>query len=259
MTNEEIIKRMKRRIVNVAHRAGGGHIPSAFSILDIVWALYNGAMNQGDVFILSKGHGSLALYAVLEEKKLIADDVMDSYGLMYSLLGGHPDRNKVPGVKCSTGSLGHGLPQAVGIALAMKIKGSKNKVYCLVGDGELNEGSCWEALLLAEHHKLTNLMVIVDNNHSTDRALSLGDLSKKLVAFGFFTYQIHLPDVHKKGEPSTLSFALNHGMFGMAATGPQAVIANTRKGSGCKRMEDPAWHHRAPNDQELEEILKELE
>jgi transketolase len=221
---------LKQQIVQAAYDAGEGHIPSALSIVDIVSVLYDKILGPDDRFILSKGHGSLALYVVLFTKGMISKEQLITFGKYGSILGGHPDRNKVPGVVASTGSLGHGLPIAVGIALAKKIKGEPGRVYCLVGDGECNEGSIWEAAMLAVHHKLYNLTVVVDYNHSTDRALYLGDIADKFRAFGF-------------GGPSS----------------PVADIVNTAKGNGCARMADPAWHHRIPNATELVEILKELE
>lgn len=231
---------LKQQIVMTAYKAGGGHIPSALSILPIVEALYNGVMGKHDRFILSKGHGCLALYVVLAEKGLITQEDLDNFGKYEGILGGHPDRRKVPGVICSTGSLGHGLPQAVGIALAKKIKGEAGRVYCLVGDGECNEGSNWEAAMLAAHHKLT-LTVIVDYNHTTDRAVNLGNIEKKFKAFGF----------------SIATRWSANGPF--KVDGPIAFVIPTVKGDGCARMAGPEWHHRAPNEAELEEILKELE
>jgi transketolase len=251
------LNELRKQIVLMAHRAGSGHIPSALSILHIVWVLYDNILTPDDKFILSKGHGCLALYVVLAKKGFISTKHLESFGEYGSILGGHPDRNKIPGVGCSTGSLGHGLPQAVGMALAKKIKGESGRVYCLVGDGECNEGSIWEAAMLASHHKLDNLTVIVDYNHSTDRAVDLGDISEKFRAFGFSTYS-NITTKVVPNEPSTLLLALCHGLRGIMIEGPVAVIINTVKGDGCKRMADPAWHHRAPNDVELAEILQEL-
>lgn len=244
-----MINELKKRIVVTAYLAGGGHIPSALSILDIVWVLYDKILGPDDRFILSKGHGCLALYVVLAEKGFITQEQLADFSKHGSILGGHPDRNKVPGVVCSTGSLGHGLPQAVGIALAKKIKNEPGRVYCLVGDGECNEGSIWEAAMLASHHKLDNLTVIVDYNGSSERALSMYNLRNKLNAFGFAAYDI---DGHDRWElEATLPQSMG---FGTAL----ALIANTVKGNGCIRMLDPAWHHRAPTSQELAEILAEL-
>jgi transketolase len=233
---------MRKDIVLAAYKAGEGHIASAFSILDILHVLYSGVLGSDDRFILSKGHASLALYAVLGQ------DLSD-FGQYNSLLGGHPDRNKVKGVLASTGSLGHGLPQAVGAALAKKIKNALGRVYCLIGDGECNEGSIWESCLLAAHHKLDNLCVIVDRNGSNDRVLDLGYMLKKFQSFGFHTYEI-------SGHNQSEVFAA---VSWKPDGSPLAVIANTTKGKGCKRMENaPAWHHRVPTAEELPEILEEL-
>ena len=167
-----MIEKLRKRILEVAYRDQMGHIPSALSILDIIYTLYNSVMTKDDQFILSKGHGVMALYAVLEEKGLMTwnDKLM-----------GHPKRGGA--ILASTGSLGHGLPMAVGLALAKKIKGEAGRVFCLIGDGECNEGTTWESAMVAAHHKLDNLVVIVDQNHSSDRALDTKDLKKKFVAF----------------------------------------------------------------------------
>lgn len=240
---------LKRQIVQMAYDAGEGHIPSALSILDLIWVLYNKITTPDDRFVLSKGHGCLALYVVLAEKGFITPEQLATFAKRDSILGGHPDRNKVPGVLCSTGSLGHGLPQAVGLALGKKIKGESGRVFCLVGDGECNEGSIWEAAMLASHHKLNNLTVIVDYNRSTDRALDISSIHDKFWAFGFFP-----PSINGHNHDEIVRV-----MTYDSGKRPTAVIANTVKGYGCKRMQDPSWHHRAPNEMELVEIMKELE
>lgn len=240
-----IINKLKCDIVKASHAAQKGHIPSAFSILDIVWTLYNDVMLKDDVFILSKGHGCLALYAVLAEKGVITYDQLMSFAQHGSILGGHPDRNKVPGVVASTGSLGHGIGQAVGIALAKKIKKESGRVFVLVGDGELNEGSCWESLLLTEQLDLDNLTIIVDENLTSPVVLTC--LKEK---FETFNFQVSRVD----GRKNVPFF-----VFCERVGQPRTVIVRTIKGNGCKRMElDNSWHHRAPNDQELIEILEEL-
>jgi transketolase len=236
---------LRQRILYAAYNAGEGHIPSAFSILDIVQAVYD-VKGPSDRFILSKGHGCLALYAVLESRGMLSPYSLDFFARHD--LGGHPDRNKVSGVEASTGSLGHGLPIAVGMALAKKIKEEDGHVYCLIGDGEANEGSIWEAALLAAHHNLDNLTVIVDYNHSTDRAVALESLTRKFSAFGFASYYI------PGHNPTDLKFHLQ-----LHISGPIALIAETVKGAGCARMSDPSWHHRAPTADEFAEIMKELE
>jgi transketolase len=241
---------LKQQIVQAAYNAGEGHIPSALSIIDIVWTLYDKILTSNDKFILSKGHGCLALYVVLAAKEFITQEQLATFSKYDSILGGHPDRNKVPGVVCSTGSLGHGLPQAVGIALAKKIKNEPGRVFCLVGDGECNEGSVWETCMLAANHHLTNLTVIVDHNHSTDKALYLGNLHNKFEAFGFCT--------RTSGYEGTPTHDMSVSMFAEDGIHPTAIVMHTIKGSGCDRMSSPAWHHRAPSATELIEVLKEL-
>lgn len=253
------IKEMKRQIIQTAHLAGEGHVPSALSVLDILWILYDRVLNiypqdpdhpDRDRFILSKGHASLGLYAVLAEKGFFDKFLMDSFGKYDSILGGHPDRNRVPGVEASTGSLGHGFPMSVGVALALKIRKSSSRVFTIIGDGECNEGSVWEAALLAAHHKLNNLICIVDYNHSTDRALNVGDLAIKFEAFGWLSCEINGHD-HEQ---------IYNTLRNTPRDKPLAVIANTIKGKGCGIMENnPAWHRRSPTKDELVEILGSLE
>tara|TARA_A100001015_G_C15042588_1_gene740792 strand:+ start:3712 stop:4479 length:768 start_codon:yes stop_codon:yes gene_type:complete len=247
--------KLKSRIVEAAFNAQEGHIPSALSILDIVWVLYNKVMNlnntneiEKDRFILSKGHASLAIYAVLEELNAITKADLDSFCNYDSPLGGHPDSNKVASIEASTGSLGHGMPIALGIALASKIRNLSNRIFCLVGDGECNEGTIWESALLASHHNLSNFTCIVDYNHSTDRALYLGDIKKKFTSFGWNSVVI---DGHNHDEIESCLKQKNEL--------PMAVICETVKGFGIKRMEgQPAWHHKCPTQEELHEILGEL-
>lgn len=257
-TSPSVVSGLKKNILRCACRAQEGHIASAFSILDIVWVLYDRILRfdcrqpdwaARDRFVLSKGHASLALYAVLAKKRFFSAADLDTFAGHDSLLGGHPDRNKVPGVEASTGSLGHGLPMAVGIALALRIKQSERLVYCLVGDGECNEGSIWEACLLASHHQLNSLCCIVDCNRSTDRALPMEKLDDKFRSMGFDTVVV---DGH---DQEALAYALGSGPWKK----PHAVIAHTVKGKGCAAMENnPAWHHRSPSPDELESLIAEL-
>lgn len=241
-----VINKLKQKIVKMAFQAQEGHIASAFSILDMVWVLYDRVLKK-DFFILSKGHGCLGLYAVLAEKKFFPKSWLKHLGEFNSHLGGHPDSNRVPGVLASTGSLGHGLPLAVGMAMGLKIKKNPKKVYCLIGDGEANEGSIWEAVMLAQQQGLDNLVCLVDYNHSTDRALDLGDMGEKFRSFGWQVKNINGHD-HQAIEKAL-----------KPADKPLAVIANTIKGYGVKEMEsNPSWHHRSPTKEEMERILKEL-
>jgi len=257
MTNQPINK-IKRQIVLTAHSVGEGHIPSALSILDLLWVLYDRVLRFNphkpddlmmDRFVLSKGHASLALYSVLSEKGFFPSDNIETFCKYESKLGGHPDCNKIPGVVASTGSLGHGFPMAVGLALGSKIRHIDNRIFCLIGDGESNEGTIWESALLASHHELSNLCCIVDYNHSTDRALTVGNLAEKFMSFG---WQATIIQGHDHNE---INFALNN----QSKVKPTIIIAETIKGFGIKRMEnEPAWHHRSPNADELKEILEEL-
>jgi transketolase len=176
---------------------------------------------------------------------------MKSFGNYNSNLGGHPDLRKVPYVEASTGSLGHGLPIALGLAKGAKILGKANKIFTIVGDGECNEGTIWESALLASEHKLDNLCCIVDHNHSTDRALNVGNLFEKFKSFGW-----HAKIVNGHNDEELIEtfqkFPLSNGK-------PFVVIAETIKGFGAKSIENqPSWHHKIPNLEELELIIKEI-
>src|SRR3989344_1460202 len=252
------MKHLKRKIVEMAVSAGEGHIASAFSILHILWVLYDRVLDitpknikslNRDRFILSKGHASMGLYVVLAEKGFIKKRSLKDFGKFESSLGGHPDRTKVFGVEASTGSLGHGLPIATGLALAMKIQKQKHRVYVIIGDGECNEGTIWESVKLAAHHNLSNLYCIVDHNHSGDRALKLGDLRHKFESFGWDAVSI---DGHNEK-------AIYKALTKKGTDKPMAIVAETLKGHGVKLMENnPAWHHKVPNPEELKEIMKAL-
>lgn len=252
------LKKLKKDILRAAHRAGEGHLGSDFSILDILWVLYDKVLRidpkkpldaARDRFFLSKGQASLALYAVLAEKGFFKPELLQTYCDFESILGGHLDRNKVAGAEASTGSLGHGFPMAVGAALGLKIAGSTARVFTLIGDGEANEGTVWESALLAAHHRLDNLALIVDYNHSTDRALALGDLRAKFESFGWTSISA---DGHNHA-------ALEKILKSEHAGKPLALIAETVKGKGAKTMEgNPEWHHKAPNKEELDVLLEEI-
>ena len=256
---EEVLKKLRRRIVLATLAANEGHIPSSFCVLEILWALYDRVLrvdpsnprgDDRDRFILSKGHASLALYAVLAEKGFFPSTDLERFATHDSPLGGHPDRLKVPGVEASTGSLGHGFPIGVGMALALRRKGSASRVFVLVGDGEANEGTIWEAALLAAHHRLDNVTLIVDHNHSTDPALSLGDMAGKLRAFDWDAEDVDGHDID----------ALVAALTRPSAGRPRAVVARTIKGYGSAKIqkEPGAWHHGAPKPGDLAEILAEL-
>lgn len=182
------------RVLALMKTAAGDekHDPSANSNLDIVWVLYDRVLrydplvprsDDRDRFILSKGHGPIALYAVLATKSFFPAAELARFMTWEGILGGHPDRDRVPGIEASTGSLGHGFPMAVGVALALKARGSDRRVFVLIGDGESNEGSVWETILLAGSLELPRLTCVFVNNHSSTRPL--GDVAAKFAAFGW--------------------------------------------------------------------------
>ena len=196
MNTNNDIARIKRLMTEQTGDAK--HHESAHSTLDVIWVLYDRILrydqknprNQSrDRFVLSKGHGPEALYAVLADKGFFPISELKTFMQWDSMLGSHPDRNKVPGVEASTGSLGHGLPMGVGMALGLRIKKSDRRVIVLIGDGECNEGSIWEAILLAGNRQLSNLTCVVINNHTS--SLDLGDLAAKFAAFGWVATTIN--------------------------------------------------------------------
>ena len=247
-------KKLISRIAELSVIGKEGHVPSALSILDIVWVIYNKIINinllkrrsrKRDFFILSKGHGCLAQYVVLEKKGIIFKKDLNTFCKYKSNFGGHPDSNKIEGIECSTGSLGHGFPFAAGVAYGNKLLNIKSKVITLVGDGECNEGSIWETCMIASHHKLNNLICIVDKNKSSDRALKIDDLKSKFKSFGWHAINI---DGHSQKE---IFKALN-----IKSKKPIAIIANTIKGKGINFMENnPEWHHKNLNQDLLNQII----
>ena len=198
------------------------HDESAHSTLDVLWVLYdrilrydpkNPRSEERDRFVLSKGHGPEALYAILVDKDFFPASALKTFMGYDSILGSHPDRNQVPGVEASTGSLGHGLSMAVGMALALRIKKSDRRVFALIGDGECNEGSIWEAILLAGNRQLSNLTCIAINNYSS--SLELGDLAAKFASFGWATTTINGRD-HEQ---------IHEALSRTDSTRPTAVVA----------------------------------
>jgi transketolase len=250
----------------MVHDAGLGHPGGDLSAADILAVLYFDVMRYDprtpgladrDRFILSKGHCSAALYATLALAGFFPEHELHSYMKPLSPLNGHPDRNKVAGVEANTGPLGHGLPIAVGMALAAKMDHAPWRTFVLTGDGELQEGSNWEAAMAAAHRQLDNLTLIVDRNRlqqgdTTERTVSLEPLRDRWQAFGWSVVDIDGHDVTALRE--TLR------RVPIAPGRPTCLIAHTHKGRGVSFMEDKVeWHHRVPTTAELEIALRELD
>lgn len=253
--------KLRKKIVDMVYKAGEGHIPSAFSIIDIVAYLYDKVIKfdaevpswkDRDYFILSKGHGCAALYVVLEKYGFISKNDLHSKSKFGGILGGHPDRTKIPGVEASTGSLGHGIATAVGLALGLKIRNRPNKVIVLIGDGESNEGTVWESALVAANLKLGNLCCIVDNNGSAAQVLPVPNFFSKWKTFNWDAYEI---DGHSQKE---IGGVFNKIRFDLDSR-PKVIIANTVKGKGVSFMQRHGpWHYKVPDKKELKLIYKEL-
>lgn len=241
---------LRRQIVRVLERSRRGHVGSAFSLVEILRVLYDEVLrynpahpswDERDRFILSKGHGCLALYVLLAEKGFFVEDELWQFCQSDGLLGGHPE-HKVPGVEVSTGSLGHGLSLGVGMALALRKRQSVARVVVLVGDGESNEGSVWEGALCASKHRLTNLTVLVDANGDqsygpTSEVLPMEPLVAKWNAFGFCAISMDGHDVDALSD-QLARIPFHH-------TKPGALICRTVKGKGVPEIErNMRWHHK---------------
>lgn len=254
----EICRSVRKDILNVSKVSNHGHIPSCFSIVEILHAVF-GTINHfpdspshpdRDYFILSKGHACLALYCTLGRLGYYPIKEVETYGAYGSKFGCHPDRTKIPGVEASTGSLGHGISLAVGHALASKIRKDKKKIIVLIGDGESNEGTVWEAVMVAASQKLDNLTIIYDGNKSQGRCLQIKKPEECFRAFGCEVHQVDGHDVDLIKE-----------FLNKESVTTKVLIANTTKGFGCQTLVDNKfeWHRRSPNDSEMEILMKELE
>jgi transketolase len=249
---DERSKYLRRLIVRGLAGGGRGHVGSSMSLVEIIRVLYDDILRyrpheprwpSRDRMILSKGHGCLALYAILADKGFIPVDVLDTFCRRDSILGGHPEASKVPGVEASTGSLGHGLSYGLGMALAARIENRDSKVFVLMGDGEINEGSVWEAAMCAGKHRVRNLTAIVDYNKiqsagPTSEIQDLEPLAAKWRAFGFAAEEVDGHDV--------VALRALFQRLPLDPDRPNAVICHTVKGKGIPFAEhDPEWHHKA--------------
>jgi transketolase len=258
---------LRRDILSAVGAARRGHVASAYSLVEILRALYDDILHvrplhptwaNRDRFILSKGHGCLALYALLADKGFFPKQELTKFCSFDGILGGHPQYGKVRGVEASTGSLGHGFSIAVGIALMAKRQKKSYKTVVVISDGECDEGSTWEAALAAAKHKLDNLLVLVDYNKmqsygSTFDVLDLEPLAEKWKSFGFDVREVNGHDPRSIKNACIAIYKANRK--------PHMVICHTVKGKGSIRMEgDPAWHHKTKiTDAELSELYKDLQ
>lgn len=261
---ERISRQIRGKILDLCYNAKVAHLASALSCVDILAVLYwnileiipeNSKEPNRDRFILSKGHAAMALYSTLAKRGFFKETLLETFGKDGTIFAEHPDTG-VNGVETATGSLGHGLPVGVGIALAGKIKKKNYRVYVLLSDGECNEGSVWEAAMFAPAKKLESLVAIIDFNkwQATGRSteiMALEPLAAKWKSFGWNTYEI---DGHNMRE---LQKVLSNVPDGSGK--PVAIVAHTIKGKGVSFMQDDNnWHYRTPNEEELIKAKKEL-
>lgn len=261
---DETSKEIRKKIYQIAHWAGGGHMGASFSMADIITVLYFGGVLRYDAsnpewegrdkFILSKGHACYALYAALAKAGYFPEEELRHVGHAGSRFGGHPKMHDIPGIEASTGALGHGLSFGIGIAYANKMDGKDSHVYVVLGDGECQEGSVWEGALSAPTLELDNLTVVVDHNKlqamdELENIVHMQPFADKWKAFGWNVAEI---DGHDHGEIREALLARRTGK-------PTLVVAHTVKGKGVSFMENvPIWHYRMPNEQELRVLMEEL-
>ena len=264
---KEVSKKLRRQILTMIHSAKSGHPGGSLSSVDILNVLFTKCMKQypdwnknpdfknRDRFIMSKGHASPALYTILCHCGYFDEKELNTFRQLGSNLQGHPCCHKLNGIEVSTGSLGQGLSIGCGMALGLKLDNIPSKVYVYMGDGETEEGSVWEAIMSASHHKLDNLIAFVDRNNlqidgSTEKVKSVGDLNTKFKAFGWNTKEIDGHDINQ------IYSAIEEAKL---SNRPFVIIANTIKGKGVSFMENQAsWHGKAPNDEQLQAALEEL-
>ena len=248
-----------RKILALYKKADAGHIGASLSCLDILVFLYFATMNEADRFVLSKGHAALALYVVLAKKGFIDESVLDTYYHEGTLLGAHPPcSSRLKGIPFGTGSLGHGLSLAAGFALANRFIKKDNRIYCLLSEGDCDEGSTWEAALFASQQRLRNLYVIIDNNNlqgfgKSQDVLDLEPLSDKWKSFNF--------DVSTAEEGN--SFRSLHTAFvsidNNKSDKPKCIIAKTVKGKGISFMENKLeWHYLPMSEEQYRQALREI-
>jgi transketolase len=257
--------RLRGAVIDMSHAAGTPHLGSSLSCADIVAAAYWDTLRidpkhpyapERDRFILSKGHAATTLYAALAFRGFFSEAVLETYNKDGSVLAEHPGPNCVPGVEAATGSLGHGLPIALGMALAGRLQGLSYRVYALLSDGECNEGSVWEAAMFAPAQKLENVCAIVDYNKwqatgRSDETLALSPLREKWAAFGWDAQEV---DGHDLNALRMLMRNVPNG-----SGKPVAIIAHTVKGKGVSFMEDDNnWHYRIPDQKEVADAKRQL-
>ncbi len=259
----EFARELRVCVLNVIQGAGLGHVGGDFSVADTLATLFGGVLRYDpanpqwpnrDRFILSKGHCSASLYSTLAMSGFIPPEQLDTFAKPLSALNGHPNRQKVPGVETNTGPLGHGLPVAVGCAMASRLSGADWRTFVVLGDGELQEGSNWEAIMYAGHQGLSSLTAIVDRNRlqqgaRTENTNRLEPLADKWRAFGWEVYEIDGHDYD----------ALYHAFTAARDNRARCVIAKTIKGRGVSFMEDGVeWHHKIPSAEQFERAYAEL-
>ncbi|MBF0460627.1 MAG: transketolase [Magnetococcales bacterium] len=251
-------QKIRADILSISHSSGHGHIPTCFSVVEALYAVYRTLRHrptepqwaERDLFVLSKGHAALGHYCTLAAFGYFPVAEVGAFGAFGSLFGCHADRFKVPGIEASTGSLGHGIGIAVGMALGLKIQRSARRVVTLVGDGEANEGTVWEAVLVAVDQKLSGLTILYDHNKSQRRCLQIPNPADRFRAFGCAVTEVSGHDLDQ----------LEQALSSFVADKPHVIVADTVKGFGCQTLCDEvfAWHRRSPDSVTLAQLMEEL-
>lgn len=256
MNLKETAKEVRKNILYQVKTAKSGHPGGALSCADILITIYYKTIKEGDKVILSKGHGCAALYAVLAEKGFFDKEELGDFRKINSRLQGHPSLHKTPGVDAPSGSLGQGLSVANGMAMAFKMNKKDNYVYCVIGDGESQEGQIWEAAMTASHYKLNNVIAFIDHNKlqidgTNDDVMTIMPLKEKFEAFGWYVQEV---DGH---DFEAIENAIQNAKV---QEKPSMIVAETVKGKGVSYMENQVgWHGKAPNEEEYQKAIEELE
>lgn len=262
---KDIAVKVRKGILNAVYNGKSGHPGGSLSVADILTVLYfkemnidpkNPKMQDRDRLVLSKGHCSPALYSVLANRGFFGVEELKTFRNLNSRLQGHPDMKNIPGVDMTTGSLGQGLSVSNGMAIAMKLDNLNSRVYCIMGDGEIEEGQVWEAAMTSSKYKLDNLCVFVDNNNlqidgTIGDVIGLNNIKEKFVSFGFYALEIDGNDIEQIVKALEKAKTVKDK--------PTVIIAKTVKGKGISYMENQVgWHGKAPNEEEFNIAIKEL-
>ena len=250
---DKLFLEAKLRLLKLHYESKSGHLGGNLSSIDCILTLYHIILNKNDLFVLSKGHAACALYTSLWSKGLISEETLKTFGKDGTILPAHPSGKKIPGLLFATGSLGHGLSLSAGLALASKFKNNQNKIFCLCSDGEFQEGSVWESIIFANHHKLDNLIILIDQNKlqgfgHTEEIVSFNDLQSRINSF----------DVNVQSVNGHSPFSIIKAVKQIKSKNLNVVILNTTKGKGLHNEGKLESHYLPLNDDQYKQAVNNL-